>query len=95
MDAAEYQRIADQLGACDVERDHELACARSDGYSDPYEAAAAALTAARALPERHLEPVRFAHHAWGPGDVVPDHWGTTKADEWMSWYEQATAHSRA
>lgn len=102
MDAAEYRRIADQLGAGPVETAHELACARWDLLhrpdrvrgSDPYEAAAQALTAARARPERHQPAVEFAHHAWTPGDLVPAHWGPTRADEWMAEWERLTAAGR-
>lgn len=81
MDSAQYRVIADQLGACAEERDHALACARWDLQhrphevhgSDPYAYAARLLTAARALPERHLEPVEFERTkdpAWTPGQAL-------------------------
>jgi len=81
METAEYHRLADQLGACDTERDHELANARWDLQHRPetahgrdaHQIAADALTAVRALPQRHLEPVEFAtgeHPAWTPGQAL-------------------------
>lgn len=81
MDAATYHAIARQLGACDVERDHELANARWDLLhrpdrvrgDDPYEIAAAALTAWRAEPVRYLEPVEYRrteHPIWTPGQAL-------------------------
>jgi hypothetical protein len=81
MDAADYHRLADQYGACVEEAAHELACARWDLQHQPetvhgrdtYTIAADALTASRALPERHLEPVEFAageHPAWTPGQTL-------------------------
>lgn len=81
MDAADYHRLADQYGACDEERDHELANARWDLRHQPetvhgrdaYRIAADALTASRAQPERHLEPVQFAptkEPAWTPGQAL-------------------------
>lgn len=102
MDATDYRRLADQLGACTEERDHALACAHSDltrrphevNGSDPYAYAARLLTAARALPERHLPDVTFAHHAWKPGDIVPAHWGETKADRFMQEWESMTTSRR-
>jgi hypothetical protein len=101
MDAAEYQRIADHYQVCQIERDYELACARWDVVNrpdrahgrDPYAMAADALTAARAHPRRHLPEHHFAHYAWQPGDIVPDHWGRTPADEWMEWFQQATGRA--
>lgn len=81
MDAADYHRLADQLGACPEERDHELANAHWDLQHQPasvhgrdaYTIAADALTAARAMLERHLEPVEFTateHPAWTPGQAL-------------------------
>jgi hypothetical protein len=81
MDAATYHRLAAQYGACDEERDHELACARSDLQHRPetvhgrdaHQIAADALTASRALPQRHLQPVQFAptnEPAWTPGQAL-------------------------
>lgn len=81
MDAADYHHLADRYGACAEERDYELACARWDLQHRPetvhgrdeHAIAADALTASRAQPERHLEPVEFAptkEPAWTPGQAL-------------------------
>lgn len=81
MDAAGYHRLADQYGAPAEERDYELACAHWDLQHQPetvhgrdaYAIAADALTASRARPVRHLEPVEFAatkDPAWTPGQAL-------------------------
>jgi hypothetical protein len=82
MDAADYHRLAAEIGAPDEERDHELANARWDLTHRPetahgrvaHQIAADALTAARALPERpELPTVKFARAttpAWTPGQAL-------------------------
>jgi hypothetical protein len=98
VDAAQYQQVADELGACAEEALYELACARYDlrrlpetvHGRDKYEIAADALTAFRALPARPpLAEARFAHHVWAPGHIVPAHWPPTPADEFMRWWGRA------
>jgi hypothetical protein len=81
MDAADYHRLAAELGAPDEERDHELANARWDlehwpetaHGRDAHQIAADVITAARALPERpELPAVTFARAttpAWTPGQA--------------------------
>ncbi len=78
MDAADYHRLATELGAPAEERDHELACAHWDLKHQPetvhgrdaYAIAADALTAARARPQPYLPPVEFTREAWTPGDAL-------------------------
>jgi hypothetical protein len=99
MDAAEYRHFADQLGACDVERQHALDNARFDlarrpgtvHGRDQYQIAADALTAFRAQPARPQPVAEFAHHAWAPGHIVSAEWPETDADRFMKWYRKATA----
>ena len=96
MDAADYHRLAAELGAPDEERDHELACAEWDLThrpervvgDNPYETAARALTAARA-PREPLAEVHFTHHHWTPSVSAGIPFEPTPADKFMQWYERA------
>lgn len=99
MDAAEYQRHADQLGAGPEETTHALAGARWDiahqpergTDDDPYAAAAQALAASRIPRQAELAEISFQCHSWTPGGLTPALYGPTPADRFMQWYEQATA----
>ncbi len=102
MDAADYHRIANQLGVCDTERDHVLASAHWDlthrpeqvHGDDPYEYAARLLTAFRALPVRHQAEVHFPYPAWTPGGIVRSGW-PPRVDEHLKWWMRRRAELEA